>query len=60
MRNSVTNKIKNSVVKSLQLRDLGQLRDRFEGQSYLDQQISKLHSFNAHFKLSWSSASRNK
>ena len=47
MRNSVTNKIKNSVVKSLQLRDLGQLRDRFEGQSYLDQQISKLHSFNA-------------
>tara|TARA_B100000768_G_C11275715_1_gene375849 strand:- start:153 stop:665 length:513 start_codon:yes stop_codon:yes gene_type:complete len=47
MSNLVTNKIKDSVVKVLGLRDLGQLRDRFEGQAYLNQQIFKLHSFNA-------------
>ncbi len=47
MSNLVTNKIKESVVEVLGLRDLGQLRDRFEGQAYLDQQIFKLHSYNA-------------
>ena len=48
---SIELKITELVIKKLNLRDIGQLRDRFEGQAYLDNQILKISSYIALLKF---------
>lgn len=41
------NQIKDCVVEVVGVRDLGQLRDKFEGQAFLDDKLFKLQAYNA-------------